>query len=152
MPATSARQPTTLVRPAREADADAIAQLSATLGYPATAAEILDRLRFMLGSQNHLITVATDSSGAVIGWMHAHASHVLESGFRVEIIGLIVAPEARRYGAGRALVNEAEQWARKLGADKIVVRSNVQRAESHAFYPALGYELTKTQKVYRKKL
>lgn len=152
MPATSARQPTTLVRPAREADADAIAQLSATLGYPGTAAEVRDRLQFMIGSQNDLIAVATDSTGVVIGWMQAHASHVLESGFRVEIIGLVVAPEARRHGAGRALVNEAEQWARKLGADKIVVRSNVQRAESHAFYPALGYELTKTQKVYRKQL
>ena len=152
MPATNARQPTTVVRPARESDAALIAQLSATLGYPATAAQILDRLQFMLGSQHDLIAIATDSSGAAIGWMQAHASHVLESGFRVEIIGLIVAPEARRHGAGRALVNEAEQWARRLGADKVVVRSNVQRAESHAFYPALGYELTKTQKVYCKKL
>lgn len=152
MPATSARQPTSLVRPAREADADAIAQLSATLGYPATPAEVRDRLPFMLGSVTDLILVATDSTGAVIGWLQAHASHVLESGFRVEIIGLIVASSARRQGTGRALVKEAEQWARKLGADKIVVRSNVQRSESHAFYPALGYELTKTQKVYRKKL
>jgi predicted N-acetyltransferase YhbS len=150
MPATSARQPATVVRPAREADADTIAQLSATLGYPATAVEVRDRLQSMLGSQTDLIAVATKSTGAVIGWMQAHASHVLESGFRVEIIGLVVAPEARRHGAGRALVNHAEEWAHKLGAKAIVVRSNVQRVESHAFYPALGYETSKTQTVYRK--
>jgi GNAT superfamily N-acetyltransferase len=77
---------------------------------------------------------------------------VLESGFRVEINGLIVSPEARRRGVGRALVSRAEEWALQVGAEAIVVRSNVQRIESHAFYPALGYDVSKTQTVYRKRL
>jgi GNAT superfamily N-acetyltransferase len=88
----------------------------------------------------------------MVGWLQAHASHVLESGFRVEITGLIVSPEARRQGIGRALVNRAEEWACKLGAKAIVVRSNVHRVESHTFYPALGYDVSKTQTVYRKRL
>jgi hypothetical protein len=32
------------------------------------------------------------------------------------------------------------------------VRSNALRQEAHAFYPALGYALAKTQRVYRKAL
>lgn len=34
----------------------------------------------------------------------------------------------------------------------ISVRSNINRAESHPFYRKLGYELKKTQQVYRKRL
>src|SRR5687767_4011452 len=149
---TTAREGTATIRIANEDDAESIAQLSRTLGYAATRAEMRARLRAALRSENELVVVALDSTGAVVGWTQTHAAHVIESGFRVEITGLVVAPEARRHGVGRALVNHAEEWARKLGAETIVVRSNVQRLESHAFYPALGYEVSKTQKVYRKKL
>jgi predicted N-acetyltransferase YhbS len=131
-------------------DANAIARLSETLGYPADAEVTRARLSAILASNADLMIVAQDRGGAVVGWLQAHAAHIVESGFRVEITGLVVAPEARRRGMGRSLVAEAEQWARSLAAEAIVVRSNVQRAESHAFYPALGYAETKTQKVYRK--
>jgi GNAT superfamily N-acetyltransferase len=77
---------------------------------------------------------------------------VLESGFRVEIVGLVVAEDCRRHGVGRELVQRAEQWAAGLGAATVVVRSNTKREESHRFYPALGYAATKTQAVYRKRL
>jgi predicted N-acetyltransferase YhbS len=113
---------------------------------------VRQRLSAILGSENDLVLVAVNDAGVPIGWIQAHASRVLESGFRVEIAGLIVSPDARRSGVGRALVGRAEEWARTLGAEAIVVRSNVQRIESHAFYPALGYLITKTQTVYRKKL
>jgi predicted N-acetyltransferase YhbS len=137
------------VRLARDADAERIAQLSCMLGYTATSEVISERLRTVVASENDLILVAMSDSG-VVGWLQAHASQPIESGFRVEIIGLIVSPDVRRSGIGRLLVDHAEEWARKLGAGAIVVRSNVQRVESHAFYPALGYTASKTQTVYRK--
>ncbi len=140
------------IRAAEESDAGSIAQLSCTLGYATTAEAIGSRLRAVRGSANDLILVALNDAGAVIGWIQAHASHVIESGFRVEIAGLIVSTDVRRCGVGRALVSRAEEWARRLGAEAIVVRSNVQRVESHAFYPALGYSVSKTQTVYRKPL
>lgn len=140
------------IRVAVESDAERIAQLSCTLGYAATVEVVRQRLHAMFGSKSDLIIVAVASSGVVVGWLQAHASHVLESGFRVEITGLIVSPDARRCGVGRALVSRAEEWARQLPAEAIVVRSNVHRIESHAFYPALGYGVSKTQTVYRKRL
>jgi predicted N-acetyltransferase YhbS len=140
------------IRAAVESDAESVARLSCTLGYAATAEVIGQRLRAVRGSENDLTLVAVNEAGVVIGWIQAHASHVIESGFRVEITGLIVSPDVRRCGVGRALASRAEEWARQLGAEAIVVRSNVQRVESHGFYPALGYTVSKTQTVYRKKL
>jgi len=140
------------IRRAVEEDASAIAQLSATLGYDAKPAMIAGRLRAIAGSGADLMIVAQDSRRAIVGWLQAHAAHIVESGFRVEITGLVVSPGQRRRGVGRALVDEAERWAAAIGAEAIVVRSNVQRVESHAFYPALGYTATKIQNVYRKAL
>jgi GNAT superfamily N-acetyltransferase len=105
-------------------------------------------------SGSDLVVVAVrgdaDAREEVIGWLQAHAAHILESGFRVEITGMVVSPEARRCGVGRLLVTEAERWARGMGSEVIVVRSNAQRVESHLFYPALGFRESKRQVVYRK--
>lgn len=80
----------------------------------------------------------------------AEPAAIVESGFRVEITGLIVAAEQRRHGVGRAFVAEAESWVKLISAEAIVARGNIRRVESHAFYPALGYSAAKTQNVYRK--
>ena len=140
------------IRRATEEDAAAIAQLSTILGYDSQPPVIASRLRAIVKSDADLMMVAVDSHNTVVGWLQAHAAHIIESGFRVEITGLIVSPVQRRRGVGRALVMEAERWARAKAAEAVVVRSNVQRMESHAFYPALGYSATKTQNVYRKNL
>lgn len=140
------------IRLAVEEDAAAIARLSETLGYKAAVEATRERLNTILGLPSELMIVAEDANERIVGWLQAHASHVIESGFRVEIAGLIVDPDSRRTGVGRLLVQEAERWTRSLRAPAIVVRSNVKREESHAFYPALGFATTKTQTVYRKNL
>lgn len=139
------------IRNAAPADAESIAQLTTQLGYAADAAAISGRLARLGGQRDQLVLVAV-LDGKVAGWLQAHASEVLESGFRVEIVGLVVAENCRRHGVGRVLVQRAEQWAAGLGAGTVVVRSNTKREESHRFYPALGYAATKTQAVYRKQL
>ena len=95
--------------------------------------------------------VAVGPGGAVCGWLQAQCNVVIESGLRVEIVGLIVSETMRRRGVGRSLVAQAETWAREISAETIVVRSNTKRVESHAFYPSLGYLPAKTQVVYRKR-
>lgn len=149
--APAAQDPAIVIRLANDADAAAIARLTTALGYPTETKVAANRLRRLLGRDDQRVWVAARCQ-EVIGWLQAHACDVLESGYRVEIVGLIVAANARRNGVGRALVQQAEAWARQLGASAIVVRSNVQRAESHRFYPALGFATTKTQAVYRKNL
>jgi GNAT superfamily N-acetyltransferase len=138
------------VRSAIEADAVPIAALSRELGYPEEASAIRDRLRRILARDDHRVFVAEAQGGVVCGWLQAHSSDVLETGFRVEITGLVVSAQMRRRGVGGSLVTQAEKWASEISAGTIVVRSNAKRIESHEFYPALGYLPSKTQVVYRK--
>ena len=140
-----------LIRAALPSDAIEIARLTAELGYAATPHEIAERLSRVTDRSKQAVYVAL-LDDRIAGWVQAQASEVLESGFRVEIVGLIVSGDFRRRGVGRRLVEAAERWAIECGAPALVVRSNAQRVESHRFYPALGFTATKTQTVYRKPL
>lgn len=140
-----------IIRDAVLSDAPDIAWLTSQLGYSADAAAIADRLA-KAADRPELIVLVAIFEEKVVGWLQAQASEVLESGFRVEIVGLVVSESCRRRGAGRHLVQHAEQWAVKIGAPAIVARSNSQRVESQIFYPALGFTPSKTQTVYRKTL
>ena len=95
--------------------------------------------------------VAVSKQGEVCGWLQAHASVSLETGPRVEIVGLIVSEAMRRRGVGGSLVAQAETWAKEIASETVVVRSNAKRVESNAFYPALGYLPRKMQVVYVKR-
>jgi predicted N-acetyltransferase YhbS len=134
----------------READAAAVAELANELGYPSTGAHINKRIRTI--SESDLLLVSVDKNDKSIAFVQAHPVCVLEAGFRVEILGLVVSSKARRMGIGQKLVAEVEAWARTLGTESVVVRSNTKRIESHLFYPALSYNVVKTQAVYEKKL
>jgi predicted N-acetyltransferase YhbS len=140
------------LRRATAQDAVAIARLAVELGYPTTPDTMRERISAVSASPADLLLVAADSSGEPIAWLQAHSAQLIESGFRVEIVGLIVSNTVRRSGVGRSLVAETERWAMSLRAQILVVRSNAKRIESHAFYPALGFVKTKTQHVYRKTL
>jgi GNAT superfamily N-acetyltransferase len=139
------------IRNASVCDAEDIAELTAQLGYPADAQAAGRRLARIIGQRDQLVLVAI-LDNEIVAWIQAQASEALESGFRVEIVGLVVSESCRRRGVGRSLVKRAEQWAAEIGAETLVVRSNTKRVESHRFYPALGFSLAKTQAVYRKGL
>jgi GNAT superfamily N-acetyltransferase len=139
------------LRDAVRSNAGEIAQLTGELGYSTDTAEISGRLSRVTDRRKQVVIVAV-LERKISAWMQAHAFEVLESGFRAEIVGLVVAQSYRRRGVGRHLVEAAERWAVEIGAPVIVVRSNLKRVESHRFYPALGFSSSKTQAVYRKLL
>jgi len=132
-------------------DAVAVAALSAELGYEVTADVMATRIATVQRRNDHPLVVAVVDD-EVAGWIQVHAYTSVESGFRAEIIGLVVGSSFRRIGIGKVLVEEAIRWSRECSADVLVVRSNIVRAESHQFYPSVGLELMKTQAVYRKRL
>ena len=133
-------------------DVAAIARLSDELDYPCNPALMAARVRKVTRQNHHLLLVAQDDRGEVCGWLHALGADAIESGFRAEISGLVVARAAQRSGVGSRLVEAAEKWGKEIGAEFVSVRSNISREESHPFYRKLGYELKKTQQVYRKRL
>jgi GNAT superfamily N-acetyltransferase len=139
------------IRIATVADAAQVARLSAQLGYPGAVDVFAARLQRLLSSSIHTVLVAVDN-GHLAGFIALEQRITLELGERVEIVGLVVAADARRGGIGRSLVAAAERWTRERGLDAVFLRSNVVRPEAHPFYEGLGYARTKTQHAYLKRL
>jgi GNAT superfamily N-acetyltransferase len=140
------------VRPMAPEDAPSVAELTSHLGYPSSEADIKRRHDLIKDRSDSCLMVAQEINGGVVGWIHVQAVCLLEADLRAEIWGLVVADSVRGSGAGRSLVEAAEQWALSRGLDIVAVRSNVSRHEAHAFYEHLGYEVVKTQKAFRKNL
>ena len=140
------------IRRARSADAPRLAELAGQLGYPATAAQLRQRLRAIQPASQNAVFVADSSKDGVIGWLHVSKEPLLESEMRAEVNGLVVADEQRGLGAGARLLEAGEDWARKHGCKEMSVRSNVIRERAHKFYERNGFEHYKTQKSFRKPL
>jgi predicted N-acetyltransferase YhbS len=136
------------IRRMAQTDAEMVATLAGELGYPNETKAIRARIRAI--GESDLLLVAVDAGNKAIGFIQAHRVCIIEVGFRVEILGLVVSSSSRRSGIARRLVEEAESWAKNIGAEAISVRSNTKRIEAHLFYPVLGYEKMKTQAVYEK--
>jgi len=133
-------------------DASAVARLATQLGYPSSADQIGSRWETVRSYPDAAALVATDSHGAVLGWIHVFGTRMLESDPVAEIGGLVVDESARGRGIGATLVAAAESWAKERGFPASTVRSNVIREEAHAFYRKLGYEPQKSQVKFRKTL
>jgi GNAT superfamily N-acetyltransferase len=136
------------IRKAKRSDAKALALLSTELGYPATAAQMNDRLAHFRGNPRHGVFVA--ELDGVVGWLQVSVVESLESGSFAEILGLVVAKLHQGQGIGTCLVSAAEAWATSKRCARIRVRANRVRAQARKFYKKLGYSLTKTQNVFDK--
>ena len=128
-------------RPAADFDAPALATLLAHLGYPADAAEVPARLeRLRVAGDDAFVA---ESDGHVVGLATVHSRTVLHAARPVaQLTALVVPPEVRGRGIGRALVAQAEQWSRERGANRLVVTTALHRAEAPRFYERLGFDHT----------
>jgi predicted N-acetyltransferase YhbS len=140
------------IRPSIPADSTALAGLSGELGYPATSAQIEERLRKMLGNPDHLVLVAVDDAETPVAWIHGVVRRQLETEPFVQIAGLVVAEAWRSQGIGADLVRQVEDWTRGIGIELVRVRSNVTRTRAHGFYLRAGYSLVKTSHLFAKRV
>jgi ribosomal protein S18 acetylase RimI-like enzyme len=140
------------IREMQPEDIASVADLTSQLGYPATARDIERRFDLIKARTDSHLLVAHTSDRQPVGWIHVQATYLLESDPRAEIWGLVVAETSRGTGAGRALVEAAEQWAAGQGFSVVGLRSNVVRDRARGFYEHLGYKVTKTQNAFRKSL
>lgn len=140
------------IRLAKIGDAVPLAELTGQLGYPATPAEIRERMKGIRPAVQHALFVAETKDAEVIGWIHVSKQPLLEAEIVAQINGLVVAERHRSLGVGVRLLDAAEDWARKHGCKGMSVRSNVIRERAHQFYERNGFEHYKTQKSFRKPL
>ena len=130
------------VRPARDEDADAVAEQLGHLGYPAPAADMPARLA-RLRARGEADTFVALAGRRVVGLATVHARDVLHHARPVvQLTALVVSPDVRGRGVGRALVGVVERWAAERGADRLVLTTALHRAEAPAFYERLGFDHT----------
>ncbi|MFL5618342.1 MAG: GNAT family N-acetyltransferase [Gemmatimonadaceae bacterium] len=136
------------IRAATDADAHAMASLLAHLGYPADAAELPERLRRLRAAGDDAFIAEVDGIPAGLATVHSRAVlHVARP--VAQLTALVVPPEMRGRGVGRALVVEAERWGRARGADRLVVTTALHRVDAPLFYERLGFEHTGRRYVRR---
>lgn len=133
---------------ARIENAAEVSRLTNELGYVSNEVTTKEWLTYLSNSENHCVLIASNNSKLVCGWIVIEKRISLETGFKAEITGLVVGKEFRRFGIGQKLVEAAVVWARNLELTKVVVRSNVQREESHVFYKDIGFSFKKSAHNY----
>jgi GNAT superfamily N-acetyltransferase len=133
-------------------DAAAVADLTTQLGYPTDEAAARERIADLDGRTDHAVLVAVDDADRAIGWIHVERARSLAEGGSVVIAGLVVDEVHRSEGIGADLLAAGEDWARRIAAEAMVVRTRTTRREAHRFYEREGYRLVKESRVYRKPL
>lgn len=127
---------------AAAADAAVIAGLLEELGYAVSAAEVAERLVRLASDPDELVLV-TEQAGRVTGVLALHISRMLHHAVPgARVTTLVTTAAARGSGAGTALLQAAEDAARRAGCTRIELTSGNARKEAHGFYQSRGYEAT----------
>jgi GNAT superfamily N-acetyltransferase len=140
-----------LIRIAEINDSEYITELSNQLGYETRIVDIQNRLIKILENEDNCVYVAV-KNGKIVGWIHGFYSLRIESNFFAEIGGLVVDENFRKNGIGKKLVDKVIQWSKLKNCEKVRVRCNVIRKESHRFYENIGFEINKEQKIFNKRV
>jgi GNAT superfamily N-acetyltransferase len=136
-------QATTLLRPAEDSDAEAIANLFTDEGYPAGPSDIVVRLGRFASPDARVIVAEHD--GALLGFIAFHALPRFEhDDWIIRVLALVVDAGARERGVGRTLMAEAERVGIALGAAFIEVTAGHHRPEARHLYESIGYDASVT--------
>lgn len=130
-----------VIREATPGDAEALVPLMDCFGYPADTDTIRARVLALRASDPTGRILVAESAGRLLGFMTLHLTPTLHRPTVVgRITALAVLPENRGSGAGRLLVEAAEEYFATLGLSRIEVTSGPMHAPAHSFYRHLAYE------------
>ena len=147
----TAEPPLTIRRVSPE-DAAAVAELSIQLGYPATAAEIAQRITALGSCKAYQAVFVACHGPEIVGWIDVALSFDLQRPPYALIGGLVVKDDVRGLGIGKRLCDEAEAWSRAQGVGILRVTSGATRADAHRFYLREGFKDIKMSRVFEKNL
>lgn len=134
------------VRPAVTDDVDAVVALlrSAALRTetrPVPDAELAQRVTGMFADATRVFLVAVDDDDAVAGLLAARhdAAGAVDLTPVLHISHLVVRPDERRRGAGRALLTAAVQLAEQAGAEHVVATVAAASREGNRYLARIGF-------------
>lgn len=139
-----------IIREAHRGDMDALTELLGLLFALETdfaagaqdAARQRDGLELMLLGTQRLVLVAEDK-GSVVGMATAQlVVSTAEGGPALLVEDVVVRPESRGRGIGRALLARIEAWGVGLGATRLQLLADRDNAPAFAFYRACGFAPT----------
>jgi ribosomal-protein-alanine N-acetyltransferase len=133
-----------VIRPAAEADVDAIAALEQeNLGADAWSHGLV--AEGVRGNLPTVVYLVAEDEGRVVG--HAVASIVADI---AELQRIAVTPSHRRGGLASRLLAEVVERARSGGADRLLLEVREDNASALAFYAARGFvEVDRRPRYYR---
>jgi GNAT superfamily N-acetyltransferase len=131
-------------RDATRHDAVALARLCTQLGHPAAADDMPRRVAGLAADWNACAIVAESSQLAdLVALATVHIRTTLNHAAPLAQLTLLVVDErVRGTGVGRAIVEEAERWARARGCKRLIVTTALRRTDAHAFYERIGFTHT----------
>ena len=78
--------------------------------------------------------------GAIVGFTQLYPTFSSVSMKRLWVLNdLFVAPDARKSGAGRALLERAERWAAETGAKGLTLSTEITNLPAQRLYEACGW-------------
>jgi GNAT superfamily N-acetyltransferase len=132
-------------------DVAGLAMVAEVMGYEVDEAGVRERVKKILERQDHCLLVAKEGD-EVIGFCHGYVRLLVEVGEAVEIGGLAVKEEHQGKGVAKQLIVAMEAWVSEIGQDWVVLSSNVMRVKVHGFYEHMGYEKSRQQFAFEKRL
>jgi ribosomal protein S18 acetylase RimI-like enzyme len=82
-----------------------------------------------------------DDNGKMVGMVRLHRHDGITSRHKADIISMYVAPEARRHGLGRMLIEAAIAHARATpGIEQLLLAVVTTNTPAHSLYLSLGFE------------
>ena len=147
--------PSTRVRPVEAADAAAWIALRTELWPEAPEDHPVEVRDFVANRPPDVECLVAEVAGSVVGFaevgLRPYAEGCLSSPVGY-LEGIYVAPEARRGGVGRLLVEACEAWARRRGCREMASDRALDNDASGAFHLGVGFAEAHRIVCYRKAL
>jgi len=128
-------------------DASQVMHLSQQLGYNISLVDTQKNIEAIAKQNNSKAFVAVHKN-KVVGWISVAYNVTIASLPHCEIRGLVVDEAYRKNNLGKMLVEKVKQWCKEKNCNRLRLRCNVIRKETHAFYTHLGFDEKKEQKVF----
>ncbi|GAB3700586.1 GNAT family N-acetyltransferase [Spirosoma flavus] len=119
-------------------------QLALALWPDTTESEMTDVLKEINESPKQAAFIARDNQQKAIGFINLSLRNDYVPGASQTPVafveGIYVAPDCQQQGVGRALIQQAEQWAREQGSKELASDVVIDNTLGEAFHKGVGFE------------